>query len=133
MPMILLFSMIFCHIADDYYLQGILASMKQKKWWEEHYPEPVYRHDYVTALLTHAFSWSFMIQLPVMIMLILRGAVTPRITAFFCILFLFNWGIHAFVDHRKANELRLSLTQDQLIHLLQIILTWGIWIMTLNG
>lgn len=23
--------MIFCHIVDDYYLQGILAQMKQKK------------------------------------------------------------------------------------------------------
>ena len=29
---ILLF-MIMMHIVDDYYLQGILASMKQKSWW----------------------------------------------------------------------------------------------------
>ena len=24
--------MIFCHVVDDYYLQGWLASAKQKKW-----------------------------------------------------------------------------------------------------
>ena len=30
---ILILCMFFCHIADDYYLQGWLASAKQKKWW----------------------------------------------------------------------------------------------------
>ena len=28
---LIFFAMCFCHIVDDYYLQGILASMKQKK------------------------------------------------------------------------------------------------------
>ena len=34
-------SMIFMHILDDYCLQGILASMKQKEWWrkQEQYKE----------------------------------------------------------------------------------------------
>lgn len=31
----LLLLMIFLHIVDDYYLQGILASMKQKEWWNK--------------------------------------------------------------------------------------------------
>lgn len=35
----LLLLMIFCHIVDDYYLQGWLASAKQKKWWEENAPQ----------------------------------------------------------------------------------------------
>lgn len=30
----LLLLMIFAHIIDDYYLQGILAHMKQKVWWD---------------------------------------------------------------------------------------------------
>ena len=29
----MLLFMVFLHIVDDYYLQGILASMKQKQWW----------------------------------------------------------------------------------------------------
>lgn len=31
---LILFTMIFCHIVDDYYLQGWLASAKQKSWWK---------------------------------------------------------------------------------------------------
>ena len=32
MEIFMLISMLFCHIIDDYCLQGILASMKQKSW-----------------------------------------------------------------------------------------------------
>ena len=32
---VILFTMIFCHIVDDYYLQGWLASAKQKTWGGE--------------------------------------------------------------------------------------------------
>ena len=56
--------MIFMHIVDDYYLQGILASMKQRLWWKQRASEPTYRYDYIWALLMHAFSWTFMIMLP---------------------------------------------------------------------
>ncbi len=45
-----LLSMIFLHIVDDYYLQGILASMKQKSWWEENAPQRLYKYDYIVAL-----------------------------------------------------------------------------------
>ena len=43
----LLLLMIFAHIVDDYYLQGILASMKQKSWWtkQEGY-KSLYKNDY---------------------------------------------------------------------------------------
>ena len=57
--------MIFCHIVDDYKLQGILASMKQKDWWVEQIGfTKLYKYDYIVALLVHSFSWSFMILLP---------------------------------------------------------------------
>ena len=39
MKLFILLCMIFCHIIDDYYLQGILASMKQKSWWKNNYPD----------------------------------------------------------------------------------------------
>ena len=35
-PDAILFLMIFLHIIDDFCLQGIMASMKQKSWWQEH-------------------------------------------------------------------------------------------------
>jgi hypothetical protein len=64
---VLLIGMLFFHIADDYYLQGFLASAKQKSWWEKNYPNPLYKNDYIIALVEHAFSWTVMIHIPIII------------------------------------------------------------------
>ena len=40
MSTILLYAMVFLHIVCDYYLQGILAQMKQKSWREKNAPDP---------------------------------------------------------------------------------------------
>ena len=112
---IILFLMIFLHIVDDFYLQGIMASMKQKSWWKEH-PigrRPMYKYDYIAALFTHAFSWSFMIMLPVLFW----GTWNP-------VILILNMLLHAFVDDMKANRMRINLIADQTIHLGQILLTW---------
>ena len=63
----IILAMIFCHIVDDYYLQGGLTSMKQKKWWQENAPQKLYKYDYIVALIMHSMSWSFMIMLPIAI------------------------------------------------------------------
>ena len=114
---ILFFSMIFCHIVDDYYLQGWLASAKQKKWWEQNAPDKLYRFDYIMALICHSFSWSFMIMLP--------WIIYARSSLNFALIAIpINTIIHAIVDDLKANKHKLNLIQDQLIHLAQIILTF---------
>lgn len=115
-------AMVFCHIADDFYLQGPLAKFKQKTWWEKHYPDENYKGDYRIALILHAFSWTFMIHLPLMSGWLLRS-IYPGATLFFGE-FLFNMIIHAITDHQKANKLKINLTQDQLIHMVQIIGTF---------
>lgn len=109
--------MIFCHIIDDYYLQGILASMKQRKWWEENYPEKIYKYDYIMALVVHAISWSFMIMLPV------AAYMRFRPTNFFFVMLAVNSVIHAIVDDLKANKHKINLIVDQSIHLIQIVIT----------
>ena len=121
MKYFILLCMIFCHIVDDYYLQGILASMKQKSWWQQNTPDKLYRHDYIMALLMHAFSWSFMIMLPIAVfMYCQQWQFNPLIIG----IYLFNMLIHAVVDHQKANRKTINLIQDQLIHLAQIVVTW---------
>lgn len=109
-------TMIFLHIVDDYYLQGILAQMKQKKFWKEQAPDELYKYDYIWALIMHAFSWTFMIMLP----LIFVSPISPA----FYIIFIVNLAVHAYVDNLKANKHKINLWQDQLIHLAQIILTF---------
>ena len=111
--------MIFCHIVDDYYLQGILAKLKQKSWWEENAPQKMYKKDYLVALFMHGFSWSFMVHLPFTIYFIVTGCIPYELIAVSC----FGHAIaHAIVDHAKANCKVINLIQDQAIHMIQIVL-----------
>ena len=64
--------MIFCHVVADYNLQGFLATMKQKDYWQEEsikkgidFNNSIYKHDYKVALFMHSFAWSFMIMLQI--------------------------------------------------------------------
>lgn len=118
MKLFILLCMIFFHIADDYYLQGILASMKQKSWWENNYPDKLYKYDYLMALFMHSFSWSFMIMLPPTVYTMIVGAT------WYPILYVLNLCVHFYVDNLKANKMKINLIQDQCIHLVQIVGTW---------
>lgn len=110
--------MIFLHIVDDYYLQGWLASAKQRDWWKENAPQKLYKYDHIWALLMHAFSWSFMVMLPIAFHL--NFTTSPL----FIVSFLKNMGVHAFVDNMKANWKCINLWTDQIIHICQILCIW---------
>lgn len=125
MKIIILFAMIFCHIVDDYYLQGWLASGKQKDWWKKQGDNPLYKNDYIIALICHSFSWSFMINLPLMLYLLYVNNLNP---IFYSISIVVNMVIHAVVDNLKANVKIINLIQDQSIHLIQIAITFLIFI-----
>jgi hypothetical protein len=114
--------MIFCHIVDDYYLQGWLASAKQKQWWKDNAPDNLYRFDYIWALIMHSFSWSFMIMLPIAIYsdFVISGAFVGML--------VFNMIMHAFVDDCKANRHWINLWTDQACHLVQITATFVIFV-----
>lgn len=109
--------MIFCHIVDDYYLQGWLASAKQKQYWQENAPQDLYKRDYIWALIMHSFSWAFMIMLPI------AYVNSFAVDSVFLIMFAMNVVIHAMIDNLKANEKKINLWEDQLAHLVQIGLT----------
>lgn len=124
MKILLLLAMIFLHIVDDYYLQGWLASAKQKSYWEQNAPDKLYKHDYIMALFMHSFSWAFMIMIVPAIYVLIVAAdinITPLVIVSF---FLINLCIHMGTDHKKANLKKINLVQDQLIHLTQIFVTW---------
>lgn len=114
----ILLTMIFLHIVDDYYLQGWLASAKQKNWWEKNAPGNLYRFDYIVALLMHSFSWSFMIMLPSTIYLLVMGG------KWYPLFYITNLFVHMYVDDLKANKKSINLLTDQSIHIIQIFVTW---------
>ena len=110
--------MIFFHIVDDYYLQGWLASAKQKSYWEANAPDELYKRDYICALIMHSISWTFMIMLPIAYY---QGF---DINKTFAILFIINTLFHAVIDDQKANRKLINLWHDQLFHIIQIVLTF---------
>lgn len=131
MEYLILLSMIFLHIVDDYYLQGPLATMKQKSWWEENYPEDLYRYDYIVALLMHGFSWTFLVMFPVMALIIYNGS-NPGIVVCFIMIFVLNWAVHCGVDHMKANLKWINLWIDQIIHIIQVGTTWALFVSSIG-
>ena len=120
--LLILFIMIFCHLIDDYKLQGILANMKQRQWWKENANKYMYRNDYKVALIEHAFSWSFMITLPFLVISFIQNNTFLMILL--VISYFINTAIHAFIDDLKANKYVINLVEDQFNHLIQIICTW---------
>lgn len=108
-----LFCMIYCHLIDDYVLQGCLAKLKQKKWWQENAPQPLYKYDYLAGLFCHSLMWSISIMIPT----IITGN-------FIWWLIPINCFIHFIVDDLKANRLKINLIVDQSIHLIQILFTF---------
>lgn len=110
--------MIFCHIVDDYYLQGLLASLKQKDYWKANAPDKMYKYDYIVALVMHAFSWAFMVMLPIAY----TYNFNPPIL--FMIVMVCNIITHAIIDDLKANRHKINLIVDQSIHIVQIVITY---------
>ena len=113
--------MLFMHVSDDYFLQGILASMKQKQWWKDNckFNDYIkYKYDYIMELIMHAISWTFCIMLPVAAYMKFNISIEVLIT------FIVNVILHGWVDNLKANKHAINLIQDQIIHIVQIIVTF---------
>lgn len=112
--------MLLCHVIDDFVLQPVcLSKLKQKDWWKDNVSEQdyyKYMYDYQMALWMHCMSWSAMIHLPLMIFLDCSGMIL-------FISFAINAVIHYVIDDLKANEKKINLKTDQLIHIVQIFLT----------
>ena len=106
------------HIVDDYYLQGWLASAKQKSWWQQNAPDKLYKNDYMMALFMHSFSWAFMIMLPLAFIAYFEVGIG------YVVVFVANLATHAIVDNLKANKRKINLWVDQLIHIAQICMTF---------
>lgn len=113
--------MLLGHLVSDYTLQGWLADGKQKSWWEKLFKNcgcnvnmAKYKYDYIAALVCHALYWSIFICAPF------------YASSWFFAAVVLNTIVHAIVDDLKANRHKINLIQDQLLHLVQILLTFGI-------
>lgn len=129
---LLLLLMFFSHLIADYNLQGTLADLKQRSWWNMKFSakttQEQYPYDYITALIEHSFMWSVCIMIPLLVSAFL-SPYNPHLFVYISSAILTNTGIHALIDNEKANELSISLTTDQLLHALQIFATWLLFVL----
>ena len=114
--------MLFCHIIDDFVLQDKFTYLKQKSWWvkacnDDGLNYEKYKNDYKMALFEHSLEWSIAIMLPVIFLSNINGWLLLG-----CV--IANTLVHYIVDDAKANQLRLNLIQDQLLHFIQIVITF---------
>ena len=121
----ILATMIFLHIINDFNLQGWLAAAKQKEWWQDNAPQSLYKFDYICALLIHSFSWAFMIMIPIMF------SLNFELTIMAWYFLGANTMIHMWIDNAKANRKSINLITDQILHLIQIVATF-IWCCIVN-
>ena len=107
--------MILLHIIDDFVLQPIcLSKLKQKSFWESYVKDDEkYKFDYKVALVIHALSWAIMIHLPLMVIGVGEYSILLSV--------ILNTIMHAWIDDEKANKLNITLFEDQIMHLGQIV------------
>ena len=115
---------LFLHIIADYILQtSFMANTKQRKWWKDNYPDEKYRFDWLIMLFLHSFEWTVCVMLPIALYRIFTVGTSLVEAILVSAFVVINTVIHMWIDDMKANQLRISLTQDQLVHIVQIIIT----------
>lgn len=130
MTVLVLLIMVLLHIIDDFVLQlQSLSELKQKKTWEG--TPDMYKNDYLVALAIHGLSWSIMVHLPLIALQFLHGYKYGSL--FILISVLVNAAWHSGVDDMKANKRTISLLTDQVMHLIQIVFAWSLWIFLFPG
>lgn len=116
----LVLAMTLAHFISDFTLQGILADLKQERWWRKkvqgNLETSKYRNDYIAALIIHSMYWSACIVAP----FAFTGYVGMKCWS---ILFAVNAVLHAVIDHLKANTRDINLVQDQCFHGIQLVIT----------
>lgn len=130
--LIILVEMVFLHFFADYFLQGILAGMKQKIWWVKRSPNKaefdrsILKNDYKAALFAHSFEWTFIVMLP-MLYFVYYNSYIFAYSAMYLFLFSGNLAAHYYIDDLKANKHKINLVQDQRLHFVQILTSWIMW------
>ena len=132
--LIIFLTMIFMHIFADFNLQGWLAQSKQKSFWTKTmdlpdgtkgtYIRAKYQNDWIPCILAHSFAWTFCVMIvPTLVWKLYTITDITKIICF-AIIFVLNLIIHAVTDNAKCNQGKINLVGDQLIHIVQIIITF---------
>ena len=121
--------MLLLHILADFHLQGKLCDLKREEYWKrtcekEQVDLYQYRNDYKVAMVAHCIEWTIIVMsAPAIISWLHYEIVHPLFWSCFFILMGLNTLFHYQIDDMKANRYKINLLTDQLLHLMQIVLT----------
>ena len=134
-------TMIFMHILEDFHLQGCLANLKQKDWWEKNVAnlkDTIYARDYAVALITHSIENSIFVVMPIVIdnlIYMCKNGIDTNAWKLWAIFILLNTAFHTFVDSAKCNKKIINLVVDQVLHfamlIMMFVVSWkylGLWL-----
>ena len=152
----ILFLMLLMHYIEDFHLQGCLANLKQKKWWidelcknfdcndkceevrEPYLTTTIYKNDYKMSLFAHSIENALFVMLPLIIDLLISELTTDYLQnawIFFVPAIALICVSHYIIDNLKANEMKINLVQDQILHIIFILIVFlfafcgiGVWI-----
>lgn len=129
----ILIMMILLHIIEDFHLQGILANMKQKSWWDKQIvdfpPKKAnkYRKDYVISLMVHSLENAIFVTLPIIINDLYYTFTVNKDNdlwiGWLADILLLGY-FHSVIDDSKCNKMRINLIVDQVLHLIMIVSIW---------
>lgn len=137
-PFFVLSVMLIAHYLADFVLQTEAdRNMKQKIWWKRMTnlkpPKELaekygfnnirlwffYCNDYKAVLAAHSLFWGFLVSLPCFLVGWVDG-ITFFLESIVMAVFHFR------IDDEKANEYEITLVEDQLYHLAQIVILWAV-------
>ena len=144
----ILLLMLLMHYIEDFHLQGCLANLKQKEWWKKQINEnpkihtvfeySIYKNDYKMSLFAHSIENALFVMLPLMIDLLISELVTDYLRntwIFFVPAIALICVSHYVIDNLKANEMKINLIKDQILHIIFILIVFlfafcgiGVWI-----
>lgn len=108
--------MILCHIIEDFHIQGVMANMKQKSFWNP-YGEK-YADDWKPVIILHGMEWAMLTSMPCLVM------SWFDVPMWFVLVIVTMGLLHAYIDHLKANVGKINLITDQTLHMCQIMIIY---------
>lgn len=135
-------AIVLMHLLEDFHLQGCLANLKQKDWWDKNVPnlkDTIYARDYAIALIAHSIENSIFVTMPIIIdnlVYMCKSGIDTEAWKLWAIFILANTAMHTFIDSAKCNSKAINLIVDQVLHFAMLItmfsLSWkylGLWLM----
>ena len=120
MSLLILLGMLGLHIVDMFGLNLLSLKMASgKSWYTPGLTLKRSKPDSIIPLLTQGFSWSILVHVPIIALLIIENINPPTVLIFITV--ILQGLVHAYISNENASFRKLNFVENQILHLVQII------------